>query len=147
MLNSLDAESEKRVDLRQINACATSEDLYRSECRFWAIIREVRFATTNAERWPSLITWPQIAVTKHRPIARSARLGQSFPCRCHTGEKLGPYEIIAPLGAGGWGSVATLYPPKRDVALKILPEELRQGSHPARAEGRDDFVGSEFFAC
>ena len=40
------------------------------------------------------------------------------------GERLGPYEVVAPLGAGGMGEVyrahdATL---NRDVALKILPE-------------------------
>jgi len=41
-----------------------------------------------------------------------------------SGDKLGPYEILAPIGAGGMGEVyrardTTL---KRDVALKILPE-------------------------
>jgi serine/threonine protein kinase len=39
------------------------------------------------------------------------------------GSRLGPYEIVAPLGAGGMGEVyrardTTL---KRDVALKALP--------------------------
>ena len=41
-----------------------------------------------------------------------------------TGNRLGPYEIVSALGAGGMGEVyrardATLM---RDVALKILPE-------------------------
>ena len=40
------------------------------------------------------------------------------------GSRLGPYEIVSALGAGGMGEVyqardATLH---RDVALKVLPE-------------------------
>ena len=40
------------------------------------------------------------------------------------GTRLGPYEIFAPLGAGGMGEVyrardTTL---KRDVAIKVLPD-------------------------
>src|SRR5664279_2525997 len=58
------------------------------------------------------------------------------------GSRLGSYEIIAPLGAGGMGEVyrahdATL---KRDVAIKVLPEywshdseRLRRFEQEARA--------------
>ena len=40
------------------------------------------------------------------------------------GTKLGPYEILAPLGAGGMGEVyrASDAKLKRDVAIKVLPE-------------------------
>ena len=40
------------------------------------------------------------------------------------GTKLGPYEIVAPLGAGGMGEVYRARDTKlnRDVAIKILPE-------------------------
>src|SRR5262245_48342526 len=40
-----------------------------------------------------------------------------------TGARLGPYEIVAPLGAGGMGEVyrATDTNLKRQVALKVLP--------------------------
>jgi eukaryotic-like serine/threonine-protein kinase len=42
------------------------------------------------------------------------------------GTKLGPYEIIAPLGAGGMGEVYRACDTRlaRDVALKILPVEV-----------------------
>lgn len=43
-----------------------------------------------------------------------------------TGTKLGPYEIIAPLGAGGMGEVYRARDAKlnRDVALKIISQEF-----------------------
>jgi Tol biopolymer transport system component len=58
------------------------------------------------------------------------------------GAKLGPYEIIAPLGAGGMGEVYRAKDTRlgRDVALKILPESfareadrLRRFEQEARA--------------
>ena len=48
------------------------------------------------------------------------------------GTRLGPYEIIAPIGAGGMGEVyrATDTKLRRDVAIKVLPGEM--ASDPAR---------------
>jgi Tol biopolymer transport system component len=59
-----------------------------------------------------------------------------------SGTKLGPYEIVAPLGAGGMGEVYRARDTRlgRDVALKILPEfvaheadRLRRFEQEARA--------------
>jgi serine/threonine protein kinase len=59
-----------------------------------------------------------------------------------SGTKLGPYEIISPLGAGGMGEVYRARDTRlgRDVALKVLtesfahdPERLRRFEQEARA--------------
>ena len=60
------------------------------------------------------------------------------------GTKLGPYEIVAPLGAGGMGEVYRARDPRlqRDVAIKVLasfvthdPDRLRRFEQEARTAG------------
>ncbi|HVT05012.1 MAG TPA: protein kinase, partial [Thermoanaerobaculia bacterium] len=60
------------------------------------------------------------------------------------GSRLGPYEIVSLLGAGGMGEVYRARDPRigRDVAIKILPasfatseERLRRFEQEARAVG------------
>ena len=51
------------------------------------------------------------------------------------GTRLGPYEILTLIGAGGMGEVYRARDTKlnRDVAIKILPDAVRHGSRSARA--------------
>src|SRR5258707_771245 len=60
------------------------------------------------------------------------------------GARLGPYEVLSPLGAGGMGEVYRARDPRlaRDVAIKVLPEDsttdaerLRRFEQEARAVG------------
>ena len=56
------------------------------------------------------------------------------------GTKLGPYEIVAPLGAGGMGEVYRARDPRlgREVAIKVVPESVarRGGKGPVLSFSR-----------
>ncbi|MCZ6641357.1 MAG: serine/threonine protein kinase, partial [Gammaproteobacteria bacterium] len=50
------------------------------------------------------------------------------------GERLGPYEILSPLGAGGMGEVYRAKDTKldREVAIKVMPADV--ASSPERLQ-------------
>src|SRR6266540_3112564 len=61
-----------------------------------------------------------------------------------SGARLGPYEILAPIGAGGMGEVYRARDPRlgREVAIKVLPasfsqdaDRLRRFEQEAKAAG------------
>ncbi len=51
------------------------------------------------------------------------------------GTRLGPYEVLAPLGAGGMGEVYRARDTRlgREVAIKVLPQHLSRARRSARA--------------
>ncbi|HJR58291.1 MAG TPA: hypothetical protein VJ813_02790 [Vicinamibacterales bacterium] len=68
------------------------------------------------------------------------------------GTRLGPYEILAPIGAGGMGEVHRARDPRlgRDVAVKVLPasysrdpDRLRRFEQEARAASALEGCGRE----
>jgi eukaryotic-like serine/threonine-protein kinase len=55
------------------------------------------------------------------------------------GTRLGPYEILAPLGAGGMGEVYRARDSRlgREVAVKVLPDRLGEGSNALERFNRE----------
>ena len=63
------------------------------------------------------------------------------------GQQLGPYEIMAPLGAGGMGEVYRAKDARldREVAIKVLPERLARdvdALRPRSHRGRKGLEGT-----
>jgi eukaryotic-like serine/threonine-protein kinase len=100
-------------------AAATSDD---------AVRREVASLLTSDTSNVSFLDQLRVA---HEPghadllAALPASIDQMQPCPVLTaGRRVGPYDIVAPLGAGAMGEVYRAHDTtlNRDVALKVLPE-------------------------
>src|SRR5436305_1854073 len=68
------------------------------------------------------------ALASHRD-GRVARSERTMTLAIHT--RLGPYDILASLGAGGMGEVYRARDTRldRDVAIKVLPEPMAHDPH------------------
>src|SRR5262245_42451541 len=66
--------------------------------------------------------------------------------RLAAGARLGPYEIVAPLGAGGMGEVYRARDTRlgRDVAVKVLPPRLSENAEARARFEREARVVSGF---
>jgi serine/threonine protein kinase len=69
-------------------------------------------------------------------VSSSAALDLVTTMPLSAGDRLGPYEIIAPIGAGGMGEVYRARDKRllRDVAIKVLPQSVATGSAWERFE-------------
>ena len=61
------------------------------------------------------------------------------PMPLTAGTRLGVFEILAPLGKGGWERCIGLVTPRleREVAVKILPEKMARRPAPFELDTRD----------
>jgi Tol biopolymer transport system component len=110
-------ESQRSAFLRE--ACAGDEDLRR----------ELESLLAYDRKGESFLETPALQAAAKELAGEKTALAP--------GTHLGPYEILAPIGAGGMGEVYRAHDPrlKRDVAIKVLPAGMAlDRAHIARFE-------------
>ena len=110
-------ESQRSAFLRE--ACAGDEDLRR----------EVESLLAYEQKGEGFLETPALEAAARELAGEKTTLA--------VGTHLGPYEILAPIGAGGMGEVYRAHDPrlKRDVAIKVLPAGMATDrAHIARFE-------------
>ena len=94
--------------------------------------------------WTWVGRWPYCS-TDHSPLTFQAVQDYFLSVPLTSGSKLGVYEILAPLGAGGMGEVYRARDTKlgREVAVKVLPEAFSKNEEKlARFEREARLLGS-----
>src|SRR5262245_710017 len=81
--------------------------------------------------WSLILAWPLILTWRRNHASQNGDhlfvyTKPSTAMPLSTGTRLGPYEILAPIGAGGMGEVYRAHDSRleRQVAVKVLPEHL-----------------------
>jgi serine/threonine-protein kinase len=102
-------------------ACPSCSAEIGADARFCTSCGSSLDVSSAGTEQKSVMPWPSSSSINHgrfAPHSRSMSLS--------SGQRLGSYEIQAPLGAGGMGEVYRATDTKlgRDVALKILPQEM-----------------------
>jgi dipeptidyl aminopeptidase/acylaminoacyl peptidase len=111
-------------------ACADDEELRR----------EVESMLTWDERAGRFLESPAVEMVE----ATSEGEPLSVPAQLACGDRLGPYRIVAPLGAGGMGEVYSATDTRLDrmVAIKLLPRQFSQDAQALERFQREAHAAS-----
>ena len=87
-------------------------------------------AQAHFPSWRFFVHWVWLHLNPPSVVA----MDLCIPMSLQAGDKFGPYEILAPIGAGGMGEVCRARDTKldREVAVKVLPAALAQDRAPSQ---------------
>ena len=134
------------VDTGPSLAVGRPELLFPCNCfdsgRYYEVTPDDKHFVLIQERAAGGPRHPDQSRTRLGRRARTADAREAGTMTLAAGSRLGPYEILAPIGAGGMGEVYRAKDPRlgRDVAIKVLPASFssRRGPPaPLRAGGAE----------